>query len=185
MDKPGEYQTRKAARRKALQLLYQATMSGEPVERILSEELYLEEVGVPCEFTKMLLIGTMGHLKEIDAYIARTSANWKIDRMPLVDLGVLRMATFELLYVDEVPFGVSINEAVELAKHFGCEDESSRFVNGVLGRIARELDELAADDAGCGALPDAEVGITAPGPRQPASCDFAGLDEKDRSREHG
>jgi N utilization substance protein B len=68
--------------------------------------------------------------------ITSTSENWSLERMPLVDLNILRLATFEMLYLDDVPQSVSINEAVELAKNFGGEDDSSRFVNGVLGRIA-------------------------------------------------
>ena len=65
--------------------------------------------------------------------------------MPIVDRCILRLATYEMLFVDEVPVSVAINEAVELAKDFGGEDESPRFVNGVLGRIARQLEEDAKD----------------------------------------
>ena len=73
--------------------------------------------------------------------------------MPLVDKSILRLATFEILHVDGVPCSVSINEAVELAKDFGGEDDSSRFVNGVLGRIADYIEETKAD---CGT--NGEVG---------------------------
>jgi N utilization substance protein B len=66
--------------------------------------------------------------------------------MPLVDRAILRLATFEMLYLDDVPCSVSINEAVELAKSFGGEDESSRFVNGVLGKIAGHLDDRIVGD---------------------------------------
>lgn len=64
--------------------------------------------------------------------------------MPIVDRSILRLAAYEMMYVDDVPVSVSINEAVELAKDFGGEDESPRFVNGVLGRIAKRLEDAAA-----------------------------------------
>jgi len=78
------------------------------------------------------------------------SENWAVERMPIVDRMILRVAVFEMVYCDQVPVSVSINEAVELAKAFGGEDDSPRFVNGVLGRIARsmaEAPELAVADA--------------------------------------
>ena len=81
----------------------------------------------------------------IDVRLNSTSENWKLNRMPIVDRCILRLATYEMLFVDEVPVSVAINEAVELAKDFGGEDESPRFVNGVLGRIARQLEEDAKD----------------------------------------
>ena len=134
-------QTRKAARRKVIQILYQADISGVPVDEILSEGLYLDEIGIPCDFTQALLRGIVEHLEGIDEFIDQTSENWAIKRMPLVDLNVLRLAVYEMKYADDIPYSVSINEAVELAKHFGGEDESSRFVNGVLGRIAVVLEQ--------------------------------------------
>ena len=66
--------------------------------------------------------------------------------MPVVDRALLRLAVYEMVYVDDVPVSVAINEAVELAKIYGGEDESSRFVNGVLGRIARTMEGTASDD---------------------------------------
>ena len=77
---------------------------------------------------------------ELDITIGEVSENWSVSRMPLVDRNILRIATYEIEYSDDVPASVSINEAVELAKVYGGED-SSKFVNGVLGRIA-------ANDAG-------------------------------------
>jgi len=141
MSRPGVHQTRKAARRKVVQILYQKGITGQPLEQILSEDTYIDEIGVPCEFTKLLLRGTIENLAKIDALIAQTSENWTIERMPLVDLSVLRMAVYEMCYADDIPFSVSINEAVELAKQYGGEDESSRFVNGVLGKIAVVLEQ--------------------------------------------
>jgi N utilization substance protein B len=123
-----------------MQLLFQSEITGDGLEWILAEGLCVEEVGLPCDFTRSLLDGVQAHIQEIDELIVQTSENWTLERMPLVDRSILRLATYEMLCVEDIPFSVSINEAVELAKRFGGEDESSRFVNGVLGRIAAQLD---------------------------------------------
>ena len=91
-----------------------------------------------------LVRGVEAHRVAIDKHLAATSENWALARMPIVDRSILRLATYEMMYVDDVPTSVTINEAVELAKDFGGEDESPRFVNGVLGRIAKILDEEKA-----------------------------------------
>jgi N utilization substance protein B len=142
----GQHQARSNARRKALQILFQSEITGVSPENILAEGLCIDEVGLPCEFTKALLEGVGAHGEEIDDLLIRTSANWTLERMPLVDRAILRIATFEMLYLNDVPRSVSINEAVELAKGFGGEDESSRFVNGVLGKIAAHLEERKNED---------------------------------------
>ena len=141
-----QYQVRSAARRKALQILFQCEITGLGYATILSEGFCIEEVGVPCDFTRLLLEGVQTHNREIDDLVSMVSENWSLVRMPLVDRSILRLATFEMLFLDEVPYSVSINEAVELAKSFGGEDESSRFVNGVLGRIANLLSEGSDGD---------------------------------------
>jgi N utilization substance protein B len=133
-----------------LQILFQCEVCGCDSESILDEGLCIDEVGIPCDYTKLLLAGVGAHAEMIDEIIARTSENWSLERMPLVDRSILRLATFEMLYVDDVPYSVSINEAVELAKNFGGEDESSRFVNGVLGRIADHFSEELSDAAEAG-----------------------------------
>ena len=79
------------------------------------------------------------HLDEIDDILNETSKGWKTKRMSRVDLNALRLAVYELKYDEEVPVGVAINEAVELAKRFGGETSGS-FVNGILGKIAREAE---------------------------------------------
>ena len=81
-------------------------------------------------------LGVEAHLTEIDEILAEVSENWAVSRMPFVDRNILRLSTYEIFYGgDDVPASVSINEAVELAKTYGGED-SSKFVNGVLGKIA-------------------------------------------------
>ena len=84
------------------------------------------------------------HLEEIDGILNETSKGWKTKRMSRVDLNALRLAVYELKYDEEVPVGVAINEAVELAKRFGG-DTSGSFVNGILGKIARETESETAE----------------------------------------
>ncbi len=133
-------QERSRARLQALQILYQSDITGVAPETILEEGSYNTEDGEPSDFCRSLAAGAQAHATEIDEAIARTSKHWTIQRMPLVDRNILRLATYEILYCDSIPVSVSINEAVEMAKVYGGED-SSRFVNGVLGRIAETVGE--------------------------------------------
>jgi transcription antitermination protein NusB len=137
-------QERSRARLQALQILYQSDITGVAPGVILAEHSYNTEEGEPSEFCLSLVAGAEEHAADIDEAIGRTSKHWTIQRMPVVDRNILRLATYEILYVDSIPVSVSINEAVEMAKVYGGED-SSRFVNGVLGRIAETVGE-AVDD---------------------------------------
>ena len=137
---------RTRARRQALQMLYQREITGDSIGVILSSQSYCVEDGQPDEFCRGLALGAEAHLPAVDATIGEVSENWSVSRMPLVDRNILRLATYELLFVDDVPTSVSINEAVELAKVFGGED-SSKFVNGVLGRIAEKHGEQKGREA--------------------------------------
>lgn len=134
---------RSLARRCALQVLYQGEILNKPADQVVDEGLVPDEAGMG-DYARMLIMGVSSHKSELDRIIGASSQNWAIDRMPVVDRSILRLAVFELKYVDDVPVSVSINEAVELAKEFGGEDDSHRFVNGILGRIARDNElELA------------------------------------------
>ncbi|MDZ4169123.1 MAG: transcription antitermination factor NusB [Coriobacteriia bacterium] len=126
---------RHRARIQALQMLYQREVTGDGIEKILADESYTLEEGVPDEFSRQLALGVEEHMGDLDSVIGETSEHWSVSRMPLVDKNILRIATYELRYLADVPHSVAINEAVELAKVYGG-DESSKFVNGVLGRIA-------------------------------------------------
>ncbi len=79
--------------------------------------------------------GVWAHLEEIDGLIASAAANWRIERMALVDRNILRLGTYEICHSPDVPFVVAINEAVDLAKRFGS-DESGGFINGILDKIS-------------------------------------------------
>lgn len=89
------------------------------------------------DFTYHLVEGTLRNEKEIDGVIEGSSTNWKLSRMASVDRNLLRLAAYELLFLQDIPHSVTINEAVEIAKKFGTED-SPGFINGVLDKIAKE-----------------------------------------------
>lgn len=154
------------ARRSALQALYQSDALNVPADKVLEEGLIpvvdqednldgsedqvvervsLRDKDLVDQYMSTLVLGVAAHKAEIDRLISSCSQNWAIDRMPMVDRSILRLAVFEMRYVDNVPVSVSINEAVELAKEFGGEDESHRFVNGILGRLARDTEREEGD----------------------------------------
>ena len=131
---------RTRARRQALQILYQRDITGDGVSVILGQKSYALEDGEPDDYCREVVLGVERYLDTIDTTIGEVSENWVVSRMPLVDRNILRIATYEILYDAQVPPSVAINEAVELAKVYGGDD-SSKFVNGVLGKIALKRTE--------------------------------------------
>jgi N utilization substance protein B len=93
------------------------------------------------DYVRSLVEGTAEHRELIDRLLPNYLKGWKLERLSRVDRQILRLAVYELLIVQEVPPRVVVNEAIELAKHFGTE-ESGKFVNGVLGKMIQELDKL-------------------------------------------
>lgn len=153
---------RRRAREAALALLYSGDITEQDATQIVDGGLYPAEEIALSDYAEMLVDGVIERREEIDAQLAATSENWSVGRMPVVDRAILRLAVYEMLFVDEVPISVAINEAVELAKAYGGEDESSRFVNGVLGRIARSVEGEETEDAATAtgdepSAPDAEA----------------------------
>ena len=132
---------RSYARRCALQVLYQSEILDTPPQEIVDEGIFIEENEILSDYVIVLVDGVEKYKELIDVHLKDTSENWSLERMPIIDRSILRLATFEMKYVEGVPLSVSINEAVELAKDFGGEDDSPRFVNGILGRIAKFLEE--------------------------------------------
>lgn len=135
---------RTRARRQALQILYQREITEQTVVSILGARAYSIEDGEPSEYCRTLALGTEEHQEAIDREIEATSQHWSLMRMPFVDRNILRLAVYEILFEDDVPDSVAINEAVEMAKVYGGDD-SSKFVNGVLGRIAEVAAEAGVD----------------------------------------
>ena len=125
--------SRREARERALGLLYEADAKGTTPDAVIADQ-ELE----PDAFATDIVHGVGEHLADVDALITRFAKGWTIERMPVIDRTLLRMAIFELAYRPDVPTAAVISEAVELAKRYSTDD-SGRFVNGMLGRIADEL----------------------------------------------
>ncbi len=127
---------RRKARALALQALYEIDSVGHEVEGVMTRLLagggLSEENGA---FIRELVSGVIQNKEKIDLNIKNFAPAWPIEQIPLVDRNILRLAIFEILLDNKVPVKVAINEAVELAKTFGS-DNSSRFVNGVLGSVS-------------------------------------------------
>jgi N utilization substance protein B len=126
---------RTKARKRALDILFQADVRGDETATILAAEAK-RAANEPSRQASWLYAREIDNRDAIDEQITTFAKDWSLSRMPAVDRAVLRIATWELLYNDEVPAAVSIDEAVELAKEFST-DESGAFVHGVLARIAR------------------------------------------------
>ena len=128
---------RRKARKRALDVLYEADQRNlPPVETLAS---YLQRISRPhpdhLAYTVSLVEGVGAHLDRIDELIGSYAEGWTLDRMPVVDRNIARIAVYELLYMAEIDDPVAISEAVELAKQMSTDD-SPRFLNGILGRIA-------------------------------------------------
>lgn len=131
---------RRDARRRAIDILIQADLTGRPPEVVLGELKSLGEK-IPT-FTEELVRGVAARIDELDRLIGEHAEGWTVARMAVVDRTLLRVACHEMLHREDIPVGVAIDEAVEAAKELSTED-SGRFVNGLLGRIGRELAEQA------------------------------------------
>jgi len=133
---------RTRARELALQLLYQIDLRKEEIDSLLSDFWEEAESGKELnpavkDFANSLVKGTCENLQSIDTVISAHTENWQLDRMAVVDRNIMRMATFELLYMEDIPPKVAINEAVELAKRYGDID-SGKFVNGILDKVNKK-----------------------------------------------
>ena len=128
--------TRRESREQAFALLFEKQFSDAPVEELAQNAAEARDVST-TGFAMRLACGAEAHLDEIDQKIAAYSRNWSPERISRVARSVMRLAVYEMLYSDEVPVSVAINEAVELAKKYGGEEDAA-FINGILGSISRE-----------------------------------------------
>lgn len=132
--------SRSKARKRALDILYGADVRGIEISTLLGEEAERAEArperGSSWPYAREIVEGVDRHLAEIDEEIESHSLGWSLVRMPALDRALARLATWEIVYNDEVPDGVAIAEAVELATSLSTE-ESSGYLNGLLGAISR------------------------------------------------
>jgi N utilization substance protein B len=137
---------RRRAREIALQVLYQLDIDPQDPKKVVAfhwENFQPSEQA--REFCLRLVEGVLQNQKEIDPLIEEKSENWTLKRMAVVDRNILRLAVFELRYCPDIPFKVTLNEAIELAKKFGADD-SGAFINGILDKIYTLLDKTSKDN---------------------------------------
>ena len=133
---------RSKARKRALDVLYEADLRGTDARSTLQERLAQADPPIAA-YAVELVEGVLAHRELIDRVLRRVAVDWSLERMPPVDRNVLRIGAYELLWCrPDVPLAVAIDEAVELARSLST-DESPRFVNGVLGRVLRERPPVA------------------------------------------
>jgi N utilization substance protein B len=136
---------RSKARRRALEILYEAEVRGDAPAEVLDRRIKDSEHRLAeQEFMERLVEGVAERRERIDELITTYAVGWTLDRMPIVDRNVLRLGAYELLWSEDVPDGVAVSEAVALATELST-DESPKFVNGILGRVLR--DQLPAGGA--------------------------------------
>jgi len=131
--------TRRRAREKAVILLYQKDLlKKDPEEIIENDRLVGKRFD---EFSLKLISGVIGNLKEIDSIISSTVKNWSLDRIAVIDRNILRVAIYEMLYEDDIPLKVSVDEAIEIAKNLGQKPDTPKFINGVLGKFLNKISD--------------------------------------------
>lgn len=106
---------------------------------LVLEDLEIEEM-IDKDYMKLVCVGLKNNHAKIDELINKYAKNWSVDRMPKVDLSILRLSVCELLCLKQIPNKVSINEAVEIAKVY-CDDKTPKFINGILGSVVNEIGE--------------------------------------------
>jgi len=126
-------------RKQALRILFEMDIGNSSLEEVLKGK-FLAGQKEPSEFTISLVTLVLNNREKLDDLITRYAKGWDLGRMPVLDRNILRMALAEIFFIEDVPPGVTIDEAVELAREFSTED-SGKFVNGVLGRINRDREE--------------------------------------------
>jgi N utilization substance protein B len=134
---------RSKARKRAVDLIYEADLRGDNLLATLAERVQLGDPPIN-DYTVELVKGVTERRHEIDDMLTDYSEGWTLERMPGVDRAILRVGLFELLWAADIPDAVAIDEAVELAKTLSTDD-SPKFINGILGRVLR--DQIPADGA--------------------------------------
>lgn len=131
--------SRRKGREAVLSILYQWDITKEDIEKIL-KEFWRENPYSPdiVKFASVIVTNTVAHIESIDSLLSKYSNNWTLKRMNTVDRNILRSATVELMFMDDIPSKVIINEAIEIAKKFSSKD-SHQFINGILDKIKDEV----------------------------------------------
>ncbi|MDF2945750.1 MAG: utilization substance protein [Bacillales bacterium] len=123
---------RRISRERAIQALYSLEINDMEVNELIEDILMENEE--PSDFLIELVTGVVNNLESIDELLINNLANWKLDRIGKVERAILRLAVYEMKYMNDMPVNVTLNEAIELAKTY-CDESSSKFINGVLSKI--------------------------------------------------
>ncbi len=139
---------RRRAREYALQLLFQLELANSEFTEDTWSAFWegIDEESDVKEFSLDIVRSTMSHISEIDAIIKKAAEHWSLERMAIIDKNILRAATCEMLYRQDIPSSVAINEAIEIAKKFSTE-ESASFINGILDKISHNLSSGSTSEA--------------------------------------
>ena len=128
---------RRKSRENAIIILYQRDLLGKKINEIIeNNSLAGKEYDL---FTLKLVKGVDKHKKRIDSMIMDVVENWSLERIAIIDRNILRVAIYEMLYEDDIPLKVSVDEAIEIAKSLGQKEDTPKFVNGILGKILNNI----------------------------------------------
>ena len=136
---------RNKSRELAVQVLYGLHWNPKPLAEVFEDAFFLKSKSAHREYAQTLIEGCLKHEEELSQMISKHSQNWKIQRIAIMDVIVLKMALFEMLYLKEIPHPVSINEAINLGKKFSTAD-SGRFINGILDQFLRSLKKQSGEN---------------------------------------
>ncbi len=125
---------RRKAREYAFILLFEYRFQPEEIQEILDEFLAEHDIGEQAGYIREVVEGTVSHVDEIDAWIETYAKGWSVDRISVVCMAAMRLAVYEMKYIESIPLSVSVNEAIAITKQYDGE-ESVSFVNGVLGNL--------------------------------------------------
>ncbi|MCG9479644.1 MAG: transcription antitermination factor NusB [Actinomycetia bacterium] len=129
--------SRRKSREIAITLLYQSGLMRKDIDKVILNQ---ESLGVDLdEFARKLALGVYSRKKELDSIIESVVKNWTLDRIAIIDLNILRVAIYEMYYMDDIPLKVSVDEAIEIAKVLGQKDDTPKFINGILGKILSNM----------------------------------------------
>ena len=134
---------RREAREQAFVFIFESTFGADSIEDIIDAAKIARNIEVD-EFARKIFSGVKTNEPSIDEYIEKHIKQWKKDRLSRITLSILKLAIYEMIYENDIPLNVSANEAVEIAKKYGTEENAS-YVNGVLGSVIREIENKESD----------------------------------------
>lgn len=137
--KGNKIQERRSDRQEAFNFVFESMFRDDSIDELFEDAKTARGIQI-SDYTKRIVFGVEEHIEEIDSIIENNLKGWKKNRLSKISLTILRIALFEMLYINDVPISVSINEAVELAKNYATDNDGS-FVNGILGTVAKSLEK--------------------------------------------